>query len=297
MPARQAKSSALITKGARPILDPEVHGFLRKLSGGDLFEGSEVSPISEQIEAFKSEFKAWMASHAGRFVTQTANWSCHIVEGVTGGIEAFNAEYSKREYFVLKGEYPYHAMIGAQVAGDLGSVPEGSRLFLSHPFSASGCRYEGVEDLLSACTEKKIAVFLDCAYLFNSNENLEDLFEHSCVEAVCFSLSKYFCSGRMRSGLLFTRNLWSKNSATVLNEWSYVNHLNLKIHRLLMSEFSASYLWQKYRSHQLQICEEFRVEASDTVLFGLTQNREFDHFSRSGLVNRLCISENLRRSL
>jgi hypothetical protein len=290
---RQLQSFHSIEKGARPILDAEVFEFLRKINGVDLFEGSSVSPISEQITDFKAEFCTWMNEFAPAFFQQSHSWNSWVVAGVSEAIEAFNTCHQDKPYFVLRGEYPFHKMMGAQVAESIEQVPKGSRLFISHPFSATGNAHFHLKHILQQADQKEITVFVDCAYLLNSNLKLGDVFSHSCIDAVAFSLSKFFCTGRTRAGLLFTRSLWKNSAVVALNQWSYVNQLSLKIHRLLMAQFPADFIWNKYRRFQLEICQQLEIEPSNTVLFGLSHDPSYQQFSRSGIVNRLCLANSL----
>ena len=58
-----------------------------------------------------------------------------------------------------------------------------------------------------------------------------------------------------------------------------------------MSEFSINYLWEKYRDLQKEVCSELGAVSSDTLLFGLSKDEKYKMFSRSGVINRLCITK------
>lgn len=285
----------MITKSAMPINDKEIVQFLSSLDFSQLLNHSPPSPAGEYSEDFIKEFKNW--SDLNRKMPVFLDWPCLITSGTTESFLDFNLCHKKRETFVLKGEYPYHCSLGATAVDSYTKIPSNQKLIISYPFSASGNIYPDFEKVLNYCTQKNIIVLIDCALLFISNIEILDFAKYECVERIAFSLSKNFSSGRFRSGVSLIRNIDKKSHLALVNEWSYINHLSLSIHIELMKRFDCSYIFNKYRKDQLEICQNLNVRPSDTVIFGLSENEEHKSYSRSGFINRLCISDLLESSL
>ena len=281
----------MISKSAKPILDHAVADFLKSLESSQIFSATEVSPIEDQKQAFINEFEAWVQPRDPGPFASLREWPKVITDGTTAAFLDFSAKYPERKLYVLNAEYPFHKMTGAQVAAYYLDLPEGTKLILSYPFSATGSVHEDLMAILAHCEQKNIKVFIDCALLFISELKLLHFERFTCVAAVAFSLSKSFCTGRFRIGVCYTREVWAQSPSYVLNEWSYLNHLSMWIHRKLMRQFPVDYIFTKYRSPQKELCLKYGVELSDTVIFGLSKDARFAEFTRSGAVNRLCFSE------
>ena len=54
-------------------------------------------------------------------------------------------------------------------------------------------------------------------------------------------------------------------------------------------------MFEKYRGRQLSICKKCGLEPSDTVIFGITKFKEYDEYTREGVINRVCLSYELQR--
>lgn len=274
-------------KSARAILDPEILNALREINGRDLFVDGKVSPLGDRRSQFLAAFLAWTKGRIPEF----AGWRSVVTDGTTGAFQDFKWLAPECPLVVLRGEYPYHRMTGARVVDHWQEIPQSSKLILSHPFSATGNPHTNLSEILSHCDRNGVDVMIDSALLFVSSLDLDAIFVRPCVTAIALSLSKSFCTGRMRAGVCYTRTEWSTSPSHVLNEWSYLNHLSLAIHIRLMASFGVDYIQRKYRDTQLKICRERGFLASETVLFGLTNDESFREFSREGVINRLCLSE------
>jgi hypothetical protein len=68
----------------------------------------------------------------------------------------------------------------------------------------------------------------------------------------------------------------------------------MKLHYKLMQHFSPDFICNKYRKKQLELAKSLDVEPSDTVLFGISTNTDYDYFERDAYINRLCFSYGLQ---
>jgi len=59
----------------------------------------------------------------------------------------------------------------------------------------------------------------------------------------------------------------------------------------MMNKFSADYVFNKYRSKQLEFCQKLDLVPSYCVYFGLDYSGRFKEYNRGGKTNRLCFSK------
>ncbi len=287
----------MITRQANPINDPEVIDVLKGLLPETLFSHPFPSPAGEWQEQFFEGFENWRPRMGSSSILGLEAWSRYIIQGTTESFQNFDLYYSDRQTFVLKGEYPYHQQVGAQVVVNYSEIPNSGKLILSYPFSASGEVPEKWDSILQYCTSNNIPVLLDCALIHLAELPSVDVREYPCIHWVAFSFSKNYCSGRFRSGVLYCRSELAGVPIAVVNEWSYLNHLSLNIHLQLMARFEWNHLLTKYRKFQEQVCRELKVRPSSCVLFGLSAHQHHDEFKRSNGVRRLCLSQELMQRL
>lgn len=285
----------MITRSANPINDLEVKNFLKSLSGEDLFSGDSPSPAGEYRDQFFKTFELWMGKKTHSKIIGADLWTKYITEGATGAFLNFDIKYREKQTYVLKGEYPFHGMCGAKVIGNIEEISSQGKFIISYPFSATGEVHPDMEEVLSFCEKKNIPVMVDCALLNISKVENFDINKYKCVEALTLSLSKSFSSGRFRTGVCFCREEWNQAPMAILNEWSYINHLNLNVHIRLMTNFGVDYVLNKYKPVQLEICNSLGVKESSCVLFGLSFDEKYKEFSRSGVINRLCLANLLEK--
>ena len=61
-------------------------------------------------------------------------------------------------------------------------------------------------------------------------------------------------------------------------------------------EFSPDYIPGRYGSLQRALCEDYGLEVSDTVIFGVGDHR-FKYFDIDGVSNRVCITPSIKAHL
>ncbi len=210
----------MITKSAKPILDSQISLFLKSLDASEIFSCEQTSPIKEQKLPFIEDFEHWAKKRQDLVFESLSLWPKMITDGTTAAFLDFAVQYPGRELYVLSGEYPFHKMTGAKSVSRHEEVKPGSRLILSFPFSATGDAHPQLKEILAFCSQNDIKVLIDCALLFISNLKLLHFSQYECVEAVAFSLSKSFCTGRFRIGHCNTRKPWTQAPSADLKDWS-----------------------------------------------------------------------------
>ena len=58
----------------------------------------------------------------------------------------------------------------------------------------------------------------------------------------------------------------------------------------LISKFGPDYIFNKYRQQQLELCLQYKVNPSDTVLFGIGGD-EWKEYNRGTSTNRLSFNK------
>lgn len=238
------------------------------------------------IETFIETYKNWIITSKNNCVTGLNNLSAYVTDGVTGAFSDFEKSYKHLETCVFRGEYPYHHTLGIKSIDNLKELSKQNKLIISYPFSAHGNKHEHFDDIIDYCNLCDIPVFLDMAF-FGTCANVNIDVHQPCIKFVAFSLSKTFVTGFCRTGICFTNE--QNIAMKLINEYYYVNHVSLGMHTNLLKNFSADYVYNKYRSKQIKICNEIDFEPSDTVFLGYSfTNKTFGKkYSREGYVNRV----------
>ena len=133
---------------------------------------------------------------------------------------------------------------------------------------------------------------LDCAYLSISGIGNIDI-DASCIKSIATSLSKVYATGMNKIGIKFDRHE-VHTPVKQLNDWLYLNHFSMNLHLKLFDKFNLSYVYDKYLQRSIEACTSFGLDRSNTLLFGLSNDKLWSEFSREGLCNRVCISKILQ---
>lgn len=271
------------SKNAKPILDNEVVEILKKTH---LFNTTQEYPLSFYSSLFIKTHKQWIQSSQEFKILGLENFdNAYVTYGIT---DAFNDFYFlHKKISVLKGEYPYHKDLGFVVLDDIRDIEPGTALIISYPFSATGNVHSDWINIVKVCDERNISVFLDCSF-FGIAENTF-LYIPDCVSHVAFSFSKIFCTGVIRTGVLYTKN----NCITpckLQHKWIYDNHIGQIFHYKLMKNFHPDYIITKYKTVANKIREQNDLIKSNTIIFGLSYNEKYAEYNRDDVINRVTIS-------
>ena len=274
---------------AKPIVDDDIINVVREVA---ICNDSGDFPIASNQFAFLDTHKLWVQSSKLFNIHGLDDYASLVTNGVTDAFNDFY--YLHNKISVMRGEYTYHRDLGIEVLDDISTIQHDTALIISYPFSATGDPHSAWEDIMRTCEQKRIKVFVDCCLFGISNVADLDVF-YDFITHVAFSFSKAFSTGGIRTGVLYIRN----NDLTPLrlqNEHMYTQMAGQIIHTELMNSFSPDYIFNKYRDRQLKICETLGVKASDTVIFGTTDDPQFDDFERDMYINRICITYALQQN-
>ena len=287
-----------LLKGAKAIMDPEVYQCLH-MSGHTtgpniLFDDPDKMHLLFDRDFFIKTIKEWIQqSTLFKFKGLEQFKYAYITIGNTQAIEEFYRLSNGRVY-TFPGEYPYHTAFKENQRirlTDQVPMPAGPYIkhgsVLSYPFAATGNEPSNFEERMKFLDNTN--VMLDFAYfgVYYNPEPL-DLTPYPQVHSVAFSLSKVFCTGFLRVGIVLSKTEWD-TPLKMLNDWSYLPVINMRLHELLMKRFDPDYIYEKYRKPQLEMCKELDLTPSDTVLFGLSDDSKWDEYTRNGIINRICL--------
>lgn len=213
--------------------------------------------------------------------------------GTTEAFDKFYMKHNSRRFRCFKGEYVYHRLVWRNnwpnwVWLDDECLDSNDAVVISLPFSDTGTKHKLHEALLDQCDEKGIPVLVDCAY-FGICSNIDFNFNHECITDITFSLSKVFPVAHARIGMRLSRED-NDDPLFVVNKIKYVNRFGPQLGLALISKFDTDFIFNKYREKQLTLCKGYRVNPSDTVLFGIGDNT-WQEYNRGTDTNRLSFNK------
>ena len=246
---------------------------------------------------FLQTYKQWMFSHFPRVNGVEQYTHMCFTQGTTESFAQFYIRYRDNHRLrIAKGEYFYNQMMKSLWYSDnfawLDDEPikEGDVVLLSVPFADTGAVPSSLEKILCDCDMLKVPVMLDLAYLNLAVDMSFDL-SHPCIEYVVSSLSKVFPIENHRVGIRLQKEPF-EDQIYVINEYNYnyINLLSAYLGTAMMKKFPANYVFEKYHSKQLALCQKLDLVPSYCVYFGIDYSGRFREYNRGGNGNRLCFS-------
>lgn len=219
----------------------------------------------------------------------------YISLGVTQGIEdfLFYALKQNLRLRVFRGEYAYSREI-ANIDWSNECINEGIPLakgdcvVISTPFSATGNTHSDWDSLLDTCDELDIPVFVDCAF-YGTCYGVEVDFNRKCIDTVAFSPTKGLNTGYFRTGMIFTKRSGSDCYLSTLMHHHHGIHLSTCMAMDLMKHYTPDTIVDEYKDLQEQACKHYDLTPTNTVHLATTMDSDWDHFTRDGLINRVCL--------
>jgi hypothetical protein len=254
----------------------------------NIFEKSAtaIKPVHADVQLyrkFEKKFEDWI--YSSNQTVKGLPEKSFLASGIT---DAFNMLYGMYNVIgIFPGEYSYHRLVLPKNRITY-NLKKADVIIVSHPFSADGM--SSIDRLLIADTYNK-PIFVDCAYFGVCNNIDFDFTKYKNIDSVAFSLSKTFGTGSYRIAKIFSN---SEYPAYIYDEWRYQLHSSAAYHYKLIDKISPDDTYNKFRTLQLDICKEYNLTPSDTVIFALDYDKSdlYKYYDRD-IVNRMCISEEL----
>lgn len=215
--------------------------------------------------------------------------------GTSESFDKFYLRNHHRRFRCFRGEYMYHAAAWrnyfpnwCRIEDD--DIKAQDAVVISMPFSDTGNIHLEMSTVLHQCERLNVPVLIDCAF-FGACQDIDFSFDYECITDVTFSLSKAFPVAHARIGMRLTR-IDDDDSLLVHHKTNYTNRMAAHLGAHLIANFDADFNAAKWRRSQSYLCEKLNIATSNTVLFGLAQNK-FEEYNRGGATNRLCLSKYL----
>jgi hypothetical protein len=244
---------------------------------------SLVNANMDLYQKFEQDFDKWI--YSSKQAVSGLPEKSFLSSGIT---DAFNMLYGMYNVIgIFPGEYSYHRLVLPKNRITY-NLKKADVIIVSHPFSADGMSSD--DRLLIADTYNK-PIFVDCAYFGVCNNIDFNFTKYKNIDSVAFSLSKTFGTGSYRIAKIFSN---SEYPAHIYDEWRYQLHSSAAYHYKLIDKISPDDTYNKFRTLQLDICKEYNLTPSDTVIFALDYDKSdlYKYYDRD-IVNRMCISEEL----
>jgi hypothetical protein len=277
-------------RGAKPVTDNKIKDFIQNLNPvSDLY--------NENIQSeFLDNFFEWIkSSKLNNLIGLDDFTNKKLCAGTAQAFDHFYWRNKDRTFRTFPGEFMYHGAVlkhGGKhqsiIKNDL--ILPNQAVIVSVPFSDYGKQHDDLERILELCYKNGNPVLLDFAYYpCTKNINL-DLSKYPCVKTVTFSISKAFYGAEfLRVGMRLERED-KDDGIDVFNSVEMVNRVSLSIANSLIKAYDVDYNWHNYASAYIEACNEYNLEYTDCIMFGLG-GAEYVDYNRGTSVNRICISE------
>lgn len=271
--------------GSFAIQDPFIIQFIKKQNLADNLWKDNI------CKDFCHQYVNWIRLTENNKIIGLENFT-HAVYS-DGTSEAFRMFYIKnkdKRFRCYAGEYVVHQLAWRnnwtnwKLIKD-NDIEKNDAVVISLPFADTGNEHQELDKLLMLCTELNVPVLMDCAYFGTTSEVIYN-FDYPCITDITFSLSKTFPVAHARIGLRLTK-VDDDDLMLVHEKINYNNRLSAGLGLDIISNFSADYIYNKYRSKQLELCNQLKLAPSKCVLFGLDYNNRYPEYNRGGMVNRL----------
>lgn len=289
----EARSQAKhLFQGSRAIQDPKTTEFVFSL----LESGLQKSMSSDFLKEFENTFADWLCAHSTNRITGLENFDAHFSTGTTQGFDSFYFRHRHCRFRCLVGEYFYHLKtwesngVHWEFITDADTILPGDALVISVPFCDNGGAPSNYEKILKKCAELNVPVLVDCCY-FPISGGLEINLNYSCIDTVCFSLSKSFPVARMRIGMRYLRKGIYDGQALHSNI-NYNNNLSALLGLKIINQFGSDYMYCTYIDRQNEICSKLPgLTATNCISFAVG-DEEWSQYSRANLLEEYQLNFN-----
>lgn len=245
---------------------------------------------------FLAKYQEWTASSTTNTIIGLDGfpYACYT-NATTEAFDKFYLKNSQRRFRCFRGEYMYHILSWRNCFPDWRyledeSLTPNDAVVVSFPFSDTGDRHAGLDDILEQATELGVPVLLDMAY-FGICSGLDFDLTWPCITDVTFSMSKSFPVSHARIGMRLTR-VDDDDPLFVANKTNYCNRAGAAIGLHMLERFGPDYISKKYKDLQYQWCQKLGAEPSPAVIFGLGDAR-WNAYNRGAGNHRLCFNKYL----
>lgn len=207
---------------------------------------------------------------------------CYVTNGTTDAIHLWLYK-EDRQWQYLQGEYEYPNLIDAGTEACIGYkktfIDPHKVLYMSNPSAADGNFFD---------MEVNCPVVLDCTYI--SSTNIQTINVPPKTEQVFFSFSKGFGLIGQRLGLVYTKE--PHKILHTLKQFENWNYNSVKTMDFIMANYDVDSMHNEHSSKQLDLCNEYDLNASDCFFLATSQDDYYKKRRRMKYnpIARLCLT-------
>lgn len=253
---------------------------------------ASVGKVNEECsDAFELAYRSWISNTKNNTIKGLELFPNAVFShGTTESFDKFYTRHKRRNVKVFAGEYSYHQYASdCTVINNVNKIGPNDCVIISIPFADSGTEYK-YHEIMRECTLLDVPVLVDCCW-FGMCSGIDFDFTYPCIEDVVFSLSKTFPVNKLRIGCRFSKQY--TDGLSVYKEHQYTNFFLQHIAIGLFKNFDSDFMYNKYRSAQLEVCDNLNVTPSPVVNLAWGNAPKWEYLNRGGPFNRLCISDQL----
>jgi len=283
-----------LTREHHPVLDKEICQYLDRIFGALTWD--RVQKI--QYQDYDSAWRKWLGASSYNSVRGLDRFrhSCFIA-GATPVFGAFIARHRDRRIRVSKDDFKVTAVMAKNHGAECvwledQDLSSNDCMIMSVPFSANGTQHPEATRWLNRADQLSVPVMIDGAY-FSISHDIQYPLERSCVQEVCFSLSKSHAGNVLRLGIRFSLDAIDDIVSAAQVGADLFDRMGALVTIELLQKYSHDWFIEKYRPLSDQVCQELDLVPTNTVSLALGGSR-FQEFNRGGY-NRVCISQRLSK--
>jgi len=190
-------------------------------------------------------------------------YECEPMSATVHTALQFMHEHRGRRTVVFKNEFWYHQRLAQKKIASSEELRKEDLLILSVPFYANFKNLDGINNVLSKCTDLGIPVLLDIIWLPLTKEQIK-LSNTECVQVVTQSLSKTLPIAGMKGGFAF----WKKPIVKEHLIYPLGNKLMFHLAQRYIEDFGYHYVRDYCVPFQKKWCTILGLEQHDLCYVG-----------------------------
>lgn len=204
----------------------------------------------------------------------------YYIHGITDGLNLLS---NLETFSTIDGEYPWLNLISDNTISfkNINLIPPENTFYLSQPFAGDG----NFNHDIKVSHFNKLAI--DAAYIGTTSES-HTLTLPKNTQYLLFSLSKPFGLASVRAGLLFSKE--RINALEQIHNAGYFPYYNLMVMNSILRRFDPFFIHNRLKGLQREVCDHLKLQASDSVFLGTSEDERYNHWRRLDQIARLSLS-------
>jgi len=227
---------------------------------------------------FLNEIDKWINNHTYvRYLGLDSFFRRDAILGTTQQLDELHHLYGS-SIVTYYGEYKYHRRLtnfNLKQINHYTELVKGDVFIVSYPSCITTNYHKDFNLLLDHCLTNDIQVHIDGAW-FGQCRNFEFDVTHPAIKSVSVSLSKALGMGSQRIGIRYTRKT-IVGPISIMNDFAYCNVSDMWIGIEAMKHFGTDYWWRNYSELYKKVCNDFKLEESDSIHVGWINDKSSKH--------------------